>query len=71
MTESTSKLHSLLFEEGRKLENIKFIPGDSRGLTSGQVSDAAADSIRRAIEGSLKSAAPHTGGGKYKLEAFA
>ncbi len=70
MTESTSKLHSLLFEEGRTLENIKFFPGDSRGLTAGQLADAAAGSIRRAFESGLENAPPATGAVKCKLEAF-
>ena len=70
MTESKSKLHSLLFEEGRKLENIKFFPGDSRGLTAGQMMDAAAESIRRAFDSGLVSVPPSTNAAKCKLEAF-
>lgn len=70
MTESKSKLHSLLFEEGRKLENIKFFPGDSRGLTSTQLADAASDAVRRAFAADLKSTPPSTGMAKCKLEDF-
>lgn len=69
MTESKSTLHSLLFEEGRELENIKFFPGDSRGLTAEQLKDAAASSIARALK-SGGNVPPRTGVAKCKLEAF-
>lgn len=71
MTESAmSKLHSLLFEEGRELVNIKFMPGISRSLTSARLADAAAEGIRSAIEGGLVNQPPRTGMTKCKLEAF-
>ncbi|MGA1801108.1 hypothetical protein [Rhizobium sp. HT1-10] len=71
MTEQTkSKLHSLLFEEGRELVNIKFFPGSNRGLTSAKLSDAAADMLRSAMVGGLKNEPPRTGMKKCKLEAF-
>ncbi|WP_156392456.1 hypothetical protein [Rhizobium sp. Root482] len=71
MSESAkTKLHSLLFEEGRELVNIKFMPGKSRGLTAARLSDAAADAIRSAIDGGLVNQPPRTGMRKCKLEAF-
>lgn len=71
MTASNQKkLHSLLFEEGRELVNIKFMPGADRGLTSAQLSDAAARAISSAIDAGLVSAPPRTGRGKCTLDAF-
>ena len=72
MTESTkAKLHSLLFEEGSELVNIKFMPGNSRGLTSAKLSDAAADVLRSAMAGGVQSRPPRTGMKKCRLEEFA
>ena len=72
MTESnTKKLHSLLFEEGRELVNIKFMPGNNRGLTAAKLSDAAARAIQSALSGDMVSQPPRTGMSKCKLDAFA
>lgn len=71
MTEQAkSKLHSLLFEEGRELVNIKFMPGNNRGLTPRKLSDAAARAIGSALNGDLVSHPPRTGRAKCKLEAY-
>jgi len=42
------RLHSLLFEEGRELLNIKFLPGVNRGLTPAEMSSEADGVIRSA-----------------------
>ncbi len=47
------QLHSFLNEEGRELVNIKFISGDSRGLTDEQLAEEARNAIKRAIVGGL------------------
>ncbi len=64
------KLHSLLFEEGRELVNIKFFPGTDRGLTLARMRDAA----HRAIESALKSgpinSPPSCGREPQTLEEF-
>lgn len=65
------KLHSLLFEEGRELVNIKFMPGTDRGLTSAKLSDAAARAIDDAIQSGMVSNPPMTGMAKCRLDAFA
>lgn len=65
------KLHSLLFEEGRELVNIKFMPGTDRGLTSTKLADAAARAIDDALACGLVSNPPHTGMTKCRLDAFA
>ncbi len=68
MAKQVGKLHSLLFEEGRTLENIKFFPGDSRGLTADVLAGAASESIRRALDNGLHSNPPMSGRAKRKLE---
>lgn len=71
MTQSAnSKLHSLLFAEGRELVNIKFFPGTDRGLTAARLSDAAEEAIRLALDGDMVSNPPVTGMVKCKLEHF-
>ncbi|MFC3165409.1 hypothetical protein [Ciceribacter thiooxidans] len=65
------KLHSLLFEEGRELVNIKFMPGNDRGLTPAKLSDAAARAIGDALDSGLVSQPPRTGMNKCRLDAFA
>jgi hypothetical protein len=45
-----SKLHSLLFKEEEKLKNVKFFPGNARGLTRDQLAGAGADMIRAACD---------------------
>lgn len=60
-------LHSLLFEEGRQLENIKFFPGDDRGLSAGSLCEAADKAIRSAFSKGLIDIAPTTGREKTTL----
>lgn len=43
-----NKLHSLLFKEEGELRNVKFFPGNARGLTRDHLADAGADMIRAA-----------------------
>lgn len=43
-----SKLHSLLFNSEEELVNVKFFPGNARGITRDQLADAGADMIRAA-----------------------
>ena len=63
-------LHSLLFEEGRELVNIKFFPGTDRGLTANQLSDAAAAVIRSVLSREMSHNPPTTGQRKVQLEDF-
>jgi len=62
-----SSLHSLLFDEGRQLENIKFFPGDDRGLTAGKLCDAAESAIRSAFKKGLVDVVPSTNREKSRL----
>src|ERR1700744_4370200 len=55
------KLHTLLFNQGRELVNIKFLPGTARGLTSNRLRAAAAEAIESAIADGMKDAPPITG----------
>lgn len=43
-----SKLHSLLFTGEEELVNVKFFPGNGRGLTRDQLAGAGADMIQAA-----------------------
>lgn len=66
------KLHSLLFEgEGEgELINVKFFPGNARGLTRDQLADAGADMIRTACDAwraKIASNPPKTNMAKTKL----
>lgn len=63
------RLDSLLFQEGRELENIKLFPGDDPGLTSHDLRDAAADVIAAALA-NPKNNPPETGRAKTTLENF-
>mgnify|MGYP003382025833 CR=1 FL=1 len=56
-----SGLHSFLFEEGRHLENVKFFPGDGRGLTAESMCEAAVAAFRSALAKGLVDAPPRTG----------
>lgn len=44
------KLHSLLFGGEGELVNVKFFPGNARGLTRDQLAEAGADMIRTACD---------------------
>lgn len=58
-----TKLHSLLFTGEEKLVNVKFFPGDGRGLTCDDLADAGADMIsaaRKAFHSGLPSNPPRT-----------
>lgn len=57
----SASLHALLFEEGRTLENFKFFPGDDRGLTAGELCDAAAAAVRSALQRGPIDSPPRTG----------
>ena len=61
MNATSTGLQSLLFEEGRQLENFKFFPGDDRGLTASAMCDAAEKAVRSAMEKGLKDEVPTTG----------
>ncbi len=54
-------LHSLLFKEGKELENIKFFPGTDRGLTAEKLRNAADAVIRAALDKGPVDDAPVTG----------
>lgn len=49
MSESENKLLSLLFHEGRELNNLKFFPGPDCG-SSDQMYDAACEAINTAMK---------------------
>lgn len=57
----SESLHSLLFEEGRKLENVKFFPGDDRGLSATKLCEAADAALRAAFDGGLIDEPPRSG----------
>lgn len=63
-------LHSLLFDEGRELVNIKFFPGTDRGLTPARLKEAANKAIRAAMAGGLKNVPPSTGRQAKTLDEF-
>lgn len=71
MEAKTSKtLHSLLFDEGRELVNIKFFPGSDRGLTSSRLKEAAHKALRSAIDGGLTNVPPSCGRAAQTLDEF-
>lgn len=65
------KLLSLLFKEGRELQNIKFFPGTDRGLTADRMCAAAASAIDSAINGGLVDNPPVSGRNKSSLTDYA
>lgn len=67
---TTDKLHAVLFEQGRDLINIKFFPGTDRGLTAGQLRDAAASALASVIERGSPNLPPMAGRDAVKLENF-
>lgn len=67
MNATKESLHSLLFEEGRELENIKFFPGDDRGLSASSMCSEAAKVIRTAMAKGLVDKSPSTGRKKTTL----
>lgn len=71
MTElDATKLHSLLFDEGRELVNIKFFPGTDRGLTAAQMGDEAASAIGSALAKGPVSVPPVSGAQPESLDQF-
>lgn len=60
-------LHSFLFDEGRELVNIKFMPGDSPDLTQAMVRDATAVALRSAMSKGPTHSPPRTGRAKGAL----
>ncbi|MEE9388529.1 MAG: hypothetical protein V3U96_07950 [Paracoccaceae bacterium] len=67
MDAAPESLHSLLFEEGRQLENIKFFPGTDRGLTAEKLCNAADKAIRSALDKGPIDVVPHTGREKTSI----
>jgi len=71
MTErGMEKLHSLLFDGEGELVNVKFFPGNGRGLTRDQLADAGADMIsaaRDAWKRGVPSNPPRTNVAKTQL----
>ena len=64
------QLHSLLFGGEGELINVKFFPGNGRGLTVDKLSGAAADMLETAFDAwknNVPSAPPATGMGKRQL----
>lgn len=64
------KLHSLLFKGEGELKNVKFFPGNERGLTRDQLADAGAEMIRAACDAwsaGVASNPPRTNMAKTKL----
>jgi hypothetical protein len=71
MTErEMGKLHSLLFEQGRELVNIKFFPGTDRGLTASKLCEAAAGALHSALEKGPKDAPPRSGKAKTSADTI-
>jgi hypothetical protein len=64
-------LVSLLFTEGRKLENLKFFPGTDRGLTAERMCAAAANAFATALAGGLVDNPPTSGRKKASLTDYA
>ena len=67
MNATSPGLHSLLFGEGRQLENFKFFPGDDRGLTASAMCEAADKAVRSAIGKGLVDQVPSTGRSKSTI----
>lgn len=67
MNATGSELHSILFAEGRTLENFKFFPGDDKALTPKQMCDAAAIALKEAFESGLSDTPPVSGHKKSSL----
>ncbi|MDA9208564.1 hypothetical protein N9O61_06760 [Octadecabacter sp.] len=67
MNAMSTKLHSILNADGRKLENFKFFPGDKRGITESHLCEAGAVAIEAAFEGGLIDNPPETGDKKRSL----
>ena len=63
-------LHSFLFDEGRELVNIKFMPGESPDLTPDIVRAATASALRSAMSKGLVHAPPRTGRAKGALASM-
>lgn len=66
------KLHSLLFSGEGELINVKFFPGNGRGLTRDQLANAGADMIHSAQEAweeGIASNPPRTNAAKSQLFA--
>ncbi len=57
-------LHSFLSKDGRGLENFKFVPGTSRGLTTGEMLAEADRVVRNAFSRNLPDEPPHSGNKK-------
>lgn len=70
MKSGMEKLHSLLFEEGRGLENIKFFPGTDRGLTPDQMCEAAQAAIHAALARGPHDNPPTSGRKKTSLASM-
>lgn len=67
MNATSSELHSILFADGRTLENFKFFPGDDKKLTPKQMQDAAAAALKEAFDNGLSDTPPSSGRKKSAL----
>jgi hypothetical protein len=63
------RLQSVLFNEGRDLVNIKFIPGSNRGLTPDQLGEAASVALKSVFSKDLVDKPPSSGRPKASLKA--
>jgi hypothetical protein len=66
----TDKLHALLFEGARELENVRFFPGSDRGLTAAQLRAEAAAMIAAALAGPMVDNPPVTGRQKTSIDTL-
>lgn len=64
-----AKLHRVLSNGERQLENIKFFPGSNRGLTTGEISRAATVALENILSKPLVDAPPMSGRAKTSIEA--
>ena len=67
MNATGRELHSVLFADGRTLENFKFFPGDDKDLTAKQMCDAAANALKDAFANGLLDTPPLSGRKKSSL----
>jgi len=66
MTTSENKLLSLLFEDGRVLENIKFFPGD-KCASAEELFEDAHEAIRQSLSAGCPSVIPADGAKKMSI----
>ena len=66
MSKSEKRLLSLLFEEGRVLDNLKFFPGEECA-SSDELFDAAYDAISATMSGKSEFIVPEDGADKKAI----